>query len=139
MPTFYNYSCTMPRSSDGQACLFPGRFAVTATDLEMATIQRTGLVDSTAAGLADSAAESNTSGIADAFSGAGSQEATAAGPDDGQSQTPHLLRLIFGEPNIADSVVVFVVGATGAALLAVVNRPFPHISSVSCSEMSQLA
>ena len=126
------YLGRVSRSSDGQACVFPGGFTQTATDLELTTIPRTGPVDCAAARPADAAAQGNAARIAGAFSSAGSQKGTAAGPDDSQAQTPHLLRLIVGEPNIAD--VLFVVGTTGAALLAVVNRPFPHVSSLSCSD-----
>jgi len=117
----------LKRSSDRQACPYPGALTQTFTNLELATIQRTGRIDRTAAGSADAAAQSNAAWIAGAFSGAGPQKGTTAGPDDGQTQTPHLLRLILGEPNIPVSAVGFVVGTTGAALLAVVNRPFPHV------------
>jgi|SRR6516162_909820 hypothetical protein len=67
------------------------------------------------------------------------QKGPAAGPDDGQAETPHLLRLVPGEADVADSGVVFLIGTTGAALLAVINRPFPHISSLLASHAIGLA
>src|SRR5262249_25678618 len=117
-----------PRSSDRQACPFPGSLTRAAADLELATIHRPGRVDCTAAGAADFAAQSDAAGVAGVFSVAGPQKGTGPSPDDGQAQTSHLLRLVLGEANVADSGVGFLVGTTGAALLAVVNRPIPHVS-----------
>ena len=77
-----------------------------------------------------SAAQSDAAGIAGAFSVAGPQKGNVASPDDGQAQTPHLLRLVPGEAHVADRGVVFLIGTTGAALLAVINRPFPHVDSL---------
>jgi hypothetical protein len=120
----------MTRSSDGQTRLFPGGLTRVAANLELATIHRSRPVDCTTAGPADSAAQSDAAGMAGAFSIAGSQIRTTAGPDDGQAQTPHLFRLVLGKVNVAGSGVKLLVGTTSAALLAVINRPFPHGTSL---------
>jgi hypothetical protein len=129
----------MPRWSDGQARRFPGGVTRAAANLELATIHRPGSVDCTAAGPADSAAQSDAAGIAVAFSITGPQKGTAAGPDDGQAQTPHLLRLVLGKVNVADRGVASLVGTTGAALLAVINRPFPHVASLLAPRLLRLS